>query len=43
MTAKVRREQLLQILLDSSSPVSATKLASQFDVSRQIIVGDVST
>lgn len=42
MTAKVRREQLLQILLDSSSPVSATKLASQFDVSRQIIVGDIA-
>lgn len=42
MTARERREQLLQILLASSAPVSATKFASQFDVSRQIIVGDIA-
>lgn len=42
MTAKQRREQILQSLAASSAPVSATRLASQFDVSRQIIVGDIA-
>ena len=42
MTANDRRDHILQILVGSSAPVSATKLASQFDVSRQIIVGDIA-
>lgn len=36
-----RREQILTKLADSSIPVSASTLAACFDVSRQIIVGDI--
>ncbi|GAA3016229.1 transcription repressor NadR [Tetragenococcus solitarius] len=37
-----RRETLLDILQQSVSPISASTLARKFDVSRQIIVGDVA-
>ena len=37
-----RREQILEILRESDTPMSATTLASRFDVSRQIIVGDIA-
>lgn len=37
-----RRTQILKILRDSDTPVSATALAQVFDVSRQIVVGDIA-
>lgn len=42
MSGESRRQLVLNILHDSAEPVSATKLAAQFDVSRQIIVGDIA-
>ena len=40
MTAKERREQIYQQL--TTAPVSATALAKQFAVSRQVVVGDIA-
>lgn len=37
-----RREQLLLQLTGQEKPISASKFAKQFDVSRQVIVGDVA-
>lgn len=37
-----RREEIIKILSKSNSPISATSLAQKFDVSRQIIVGDIA-
>ena len=37
-----RREQIIAILKESDSPISATNLARQFNVSRQIVVGDIA-
>ncbi len=42
MTAKERREQIKQILEDASAPLSASKIAQTFSVTRQIIVGDIA-
>lgn len=42
MTTEERRERLLQRLAGASAPLSGTKLAREFGVSRQIIVGDIS-
>ncbi len=42
MDARERRQQILNILAEADAPVSASTLAAQLDVSRQIIVGDVS-
>ncbi len=42
MDAKTRRQQILEILAAADAPVSASALAAALDVSRQIIVGDVS-
>lgn len=42
MNAKERRSQIRQQLLSASVPVSASALARQFEVSRQIIVGDIA-
>lgn len=42
MNAATRREQILQLLGQSSGPLSATAIASRFSVSRQIIVGDIA-
>ena len=42
MTATQRREKIYAQLLTSAAPVSATALARQFGVSRQIIVGDIA-
>jgi len=42
MTANSRRQMIYDILATSSAPVSAGTLASQLDVSRQVIVGDVA-
>ena len=37
-----RREQILTKLKDSDTPISATSLATELGVSRQIIVGDIA-
>ena len=42
MDATTRRSAVLQALLDADGPLSASALAGQFSVSRQIIVGDVA-
>lgn len=42
MEAQKRREQIAKRLEAAKGPVSATSLAREFSVSRQIIVGDVA-
>lgn len=42
LTANERREFILQLLKESSAPLTGSELASKTDVSRQIIVGDIS-
>lgn len=42
MKAKERREALKKELLHHTKPISATALAKQFNVSRQVIVGDIA-
>lgn len=42
MHAEQRRQVILQDLKQSAQPISATALAGQFSVSRQIIVGDIA-
>jgi len=42
MDASLRRKTILEILTGTGSPVSATSLAAQLGVSRQVIVGDVA-
>ncbi|MBQ7778643.1 MAG: transcription repressor NadR [Oscillibacter sp.] len=42
MRAEERRQAIREILQRSDQPVSATALASQFSVSRQVIVGDIA-
>lgn len=42
LNAKERRERIFQILSSECEPVSATALAMRFDVSRQVIVGDIA-
>ncbi len=42
MKGEIRRNEILSRLASSSSPVSANVLASEFHVSRQIIVKDIS-
>ncbi|MCH5462623.1 transcription repressor NadR [Lactobacillus sp. LC28-10] len=42
MTNAERRSQIQSVLSTSLSPISASKLARRFHVSRQTIVGDVS-
>ena len=42
MTATERREAILKALNQAGSPLTAASLASMYDVSRQIIVGDIS-
>ena len=42
MNGEARRNRILGILSSTSTPVSAAALAAEFNVSRQIIVGDVS-
>lgn len=42
MNGEERRKQILQILADSSTPVSGSALAKQLQVSRQVIVQDVA-
>ena len=42
MNAATRRSTILEIIKKSSDPISATVLAKRFDVSRQVIVGDIA-
>ena len=42
MEGTLRRENILETITSSSKPVSATALAKQYQVSRQIIVGDIA-
>lgn len=42
MNAKQRREKILSILYSQTRAISATQLADKFEVSRQIIVGDIA-
>jgi len=42
MSGAERRENIIQIILGSSSPVPAKRLADEFDVSRQVIVQDIA-
>ena len=42
MEAQMRREKIAKCLEEAEGPVSATALAKEFSVSRQIIVGDVA-
>lgn len=42
MRAAERRKQILSRLIQETLPVSASALATQFSVSRQIIVGDIA-
>ena len=42
MEADSRREKILHMISRSGSPVSASSLAKDFNVSRQIVVGDVA-
>ena len=42
MTGADRREQIVKQIQDSQVPVSGTKLASLYGVSRQVVVQDLS-
>ncbi len=42
MRSEQRRQALLDILRQTTQPISAAALAAKFDVSRQVIVGDVA-
>lgn len=42
MDADKRREQIIERLKNTSEPVVARTLAKEFDVSRQVIVGDIA-
>lgn len=42
MEAETRRARIKKALLDSRTPISASRLAGELGVSRQIIVGDIA-
>ena len=42
MNSEERREKIESILKDNSEPITATFLAKNFSVSRQVIVGDIA-
>lgn len=42
MQAEERRRKILAVLGQAEQPVSAGRLAAEFDVSRQVVVGDVA-
>lgn len=42
MNANERRNAIREEILNSDKPISASKLANKFNVSRQIVVGDVA-
>lgn len=42
MEASLRRKKILDLLRESAQPVSAGTIAARFQVSRQVIVGDIA-
>ena len=42
MTGTMRREELLNYLLETQSPVTGKELSEKFGVSRQVIVQDIA-
>lgn len=42
MNAQTRRNAIMEVLQSEETPISASALAKRFNVSRQIIVGDVA-
>jgi len=42
LAAALRRSEILNIIKSSDAPISATRLAKQFKVSRQVIVSDIA-
>lgn len=42
MKASKRRQKIIEILTPATQPISASQLAKQLEVSRQIIVGDIA-
>lgn len=42
MVGETRRKELLKYISDSDKPISGTKLAELFQVSRQVIVQDIA-
>jgi len=42
MESELRREQILNMVMSQTSPISASALAKTLKVSRQVIVGDVA-
>ncbi len=42
MNSTQRREKILKLLKSADTPVSATAIANEFNVSRQLIVGDIA-
>ncbi|MCL1990286.1 MAG: transcription repressor NadR [Defluviitaleaceae bacterium] len=42
MDARLRRKEILTIINAAQVPVSASTLAKKFDISRQVVVGDVA-
>lgn len=42
MTSDKRREKIEDILKSNTEPITATQLAKEFSVSRQVIVGDIA-
>ena len=42
MDTESRRKKIVETLSHNDTPINASKLAKEFDVSRQIIVGDVA-
>ena len=42
MSVEVRQEKILKQLKDTKEPILARKLAEKFNVSRQVIVGDIA-
>lgn len=42
MTAEIRRKEIASRLENASSQISATALAREFGVSRQVVVGDIA-
>lgn len=42
MTSDKRREKIEEVLKNNTEPITATQLAKQFSVSRQVIVGDIA-
>ena len=42
MNGEERREKILKVLRESDTPVSGSRLAGMFSVSRQVIVQDIA-